>query len=488
LSSEARSAEAKRAFVLYVPALIATAAVLYAGTVMVDGDTYIHVAAGQWILSHAQLIHADPFSYTFAGAKWDAPEWLSEVLMACAYRLAGWSAVAGLYAVAVGLTALILARRLLEHLKPIPSIIVVLLAIACMASGLSSRPYVLALPALAFWTDQLIDARETNERPGLWLLPLMTLWTNLHASFLFGLVLVVPFAAEAFFAEKSNRGRVLRAWCVFALGALAASLINPNGIYGLIDPIKFMMRPVLASIGDWQSSVFTTFGPFEISLLALYAFLVLKPIRISFIRLSLLILILHMALSQRRHVSVFAIETPMLLAGPVASSFSQPKGEAPVPNVAFRRYAAAFSLALNLAFLAGRFVVPNTPPENTISPTTALSHVPASIAAQPVLNQDVEGGFLIWHGIKPFIDTRVELFDEPFQQNNSRLYEPDRSAILKTLARYHIGWTILPPNGPLNAMLDTLPGWRVLYADKNAVVHARTDGAASPDPSGVTSH
>ena len=37
-----------------------------------DGDTWTHVATGQWILAHGAIPRVDPFSYTFAGQPWIA--------------------------------------------------------------------------------------------------------------------------------------------------------------------------------------------------------------------------------------------------------------------------------------------------------------------------------------------------------------------------------------------------------------------------------
>src|SRR6185369_4559302 len=58
--------------------------------VLGDPDTYWHIAAGEWILDHRQIPLVDPFSYTFAGQPWTAHEWLSEVLLALAFRAGGW--------------------------------------------------------------------------------------------------------------------------------------------------------------------------------------------------------------------------------------------------------------------------------------------------------------------------------------------------------------------------------------------------------------
>jgi hypothetical protein len=85
------------------------------------------------------------------------------------------------------------------------------------------------------------------------------------------------------------------------------------------------------------------------------------------------------------------------------------------------------------------------------------------------------GSYLIFSGIAPFIDGRVELYGDAFLRRYASVGElPD------LLARYDIGWTLLEPRNPRLALLDRLPGWRRLYADSTAVVHVREGAPAAP--------
>lgn len=47
------------------------------------------------------------------------------------------------------------------------------------------------------WASGLISASERREAPSFWLLPLIALWTNLHGSFVFGMVFVAALAIDA---------------------------------------------------------------------------------------------------------------------------------------------------------------------------------------------------------------------------------------------------------------------------------------------------
>ena len=72
-------------------ALFALAA--FSPAVLGDGDTFSHLATGEWIIAHGAAPRADPFSHSMPGAPWIAHEWLSEVLLALAFRLGGWGGV-----------------------------------------------------------------------------------------------------------------------------------------------------------------------------------------------------------------------------------------------------------------------------------------------------------------------------------------------------------------------------------------------------------
>ncbi|MDH8517437.1 hypothetical protein QIH19_28785, partial [Klebsiella pneumoniae] len=59
------------------------------------------------------------------------------------------------------------------------------------------RPHALAMPVIVAWVMGLIATADRGGVPPFWLLPLMTLWANLHGSFIFGLVLIGAIALDA---------------------------------------------------------------------------------------------------------------------------------------------------------------------------------------------------------------------------------------------------------------------------------------------------
>src|SRR5437660_11881243 len=90
---------------LLVAVLLIPLALGSSKTIFNDGDVSWHIATGQWILDHRAIPHTDPFSFTWLGKPWVPIEWLSAVIYASAYRLAGYGGVAA------AVTAPLMARH-----------------------------------------------------------------------------------------------------------------------------------------------------------------------------------------------------------------------------------------------------------------------------------------------------------------------------------------------------------------------------------------
>ena len=114
--------------------------------VLGDGDTWLHVVTGQWIMAHGAVPRTDPFSHSMPGAPWTAHEWLSEILLSLAFRIGGWNGVVLLTGAAAASTALIVGSRAARELRGLPLVATVALGVGLMTSSLLARPHILALP------------------------------------------------------------------------------------------------------------------------------------------------------------------------------------------------------------------------------------------------------------------------------------------------------------------------------------------------------
>jgi hypothetical protein len=441
-----------------------------------DGDSWWHLATGRWILDHGRVPTTDPFSFTYAGKPWTAHEWLSEVLMALAFRAGGWAGVLVLTGAALAAAAGLLGRALSRTLGGLSLAMALVFGLALGAGSLLARPHALAAPLIVLWLDQLIRARAADGAPPFWLAATMAIWVNLHGSFPLGFLLSAPFALEAVAAERPQRGRALLAWSLFGAVALGAGLLNPGGGQAILYPFHVVGMQTLGSITEWRPQDFSKPGLFELVLLAALFLGFSRGVTVPPFRLGLLLLLLHMALQHHRHELVLGLAAPLLLAAP----FGQALGYAPRQRNGGRVVLLCASLLCML--LAGlRLANPVVRADEANAPRTALAQVPAELARRPVLNSYGFGGYLIFKGVRPFIDGRSDMYGDALFRNHIAMTGGDLAAFDAAARRYDIAWTLLKPEEPLAHALDGHAGWRRLYGDRWAVVHVRDGAAPSPN-------
>ena len=460
---------ASDAALIAIPAILAFAVTLFAPQVMSDGDSYWHVAAGQWMLDHHQVIRTDSFSYTFAGKPWDTHEWLSEVVMALAYRAAGWAGVLALTGAAAASIMGLTAQRLTRSLTLTGTVLALALVAACLAPNLLARPHFLALPFLMLWTGALLDARAQGRAPSLGWLALMVLWANAHGSFLFGLALICPFALEALLAEPKAWRKTVKDWGLFGIGSGLAALLTPHGLDGLLFPLKLGAMSSLSSLVEWRSPDFQHLPPVEIALLAGLYILLSQGVKVPPIRLILLLVLLYMTLGHARHETLLVLIGAPLIAELMGGGAA---GEA-VESRSSGLAASGAVMACAAVLLSVKLLLPVPPADSSVSPFSALAHVPEALRRQPVLNHYDLGGYLIFRGVKTFIDGRTDMYGDAFNARYDAIMRPGKAAFDKAVHDYGISWTFLPPSSPLVPLLESSPDWRRLYADRYAVIDVK---------------
>ncbi|MBV8753598.1 MAG: hypothetical protein JO328_12140 [Hyphomicrobiales bacterium] len=440
-----------------------------------DPDVYWHIAVGRWIVEHRAFPHVDTFSATVAGAPWIAKEWVSQLLLAGAHAVAGWSGVVIIAAFAIACAFALLAYFLLRKLAPVPALTLLCAGFVLASTHFLARPHALALPLMVVWAGVLINAVDHRRAPPFALIPVMTLWANLHGSFTLGLALVAPLAVEAWWnAGEARRETALR-WIGFAILALIAACLTPYGWEPILVAWRILgLGQVLSIISEWRPQDFSRIGGFEMCLLlglgfALYRGIVLPPLRIA-----MLIGLLHLALSQARHADVFGLLAPLLLAQPLARQL----GAAEASGASSSRQSSGLARAAAAASLIGlTFAFASTSkwaPRAQISPVAAVAAIKAH-NAEPLLNDYDFGGYLIYAGVKPFIDGRTDqLYGEAFMVRHERaVMLQNVGDFVRLLDDYGINATLLNRATPAVGLLDRMGEWQRVYADDIAVVHVR---------------
>ena len=488
MSAAARTAlEPVRRLGVSWPLLLGAAAFLAAlvsGAARIGPDTYWHIGAGRWILAHARVPTHDPFSFTMHGAPWVAQEWGAEVLMAWVYGMAGWSGLVLMIAALFALSIAYLAHFLLPRMEPLHTVLLTVLGACMMFSYILVRPQQIVWPLTALWVGVLIDAAEKRAAPPWWLLAVMLLWANLHASFILGLALAVPIGIEAVLGTKPHWKPTARRWGAFIAAAFGCALLNPQGYRLLIYPFRVLGMHALSHLTEWQQPNFQQLHVFALWLLALLALAFAGRVRLPLLRSVLLVGLIYFALQHIRNVSLLGLLSPFLIASPLARLWRERAaraGDAGALDRGFRALArpagrvavwAAVVLAGALGVAAVRLRKPGLPAQFT--PRAALDALLARRPDARILNDYNFGGYLIFRGVPVFVDGRTDMYGNRFVQSYFDAVElAPNGNFLALLKKYRIDAILMGPQWPVVRLLDRLPQWRRVYADKVAVAYVR---------------
>lgn len=469
-------------------------AVVYAvssGTVLPgDPDLWWHIRTGEWIWQNRALPVTDSFSHSFAGHAWIAKEWLSQLIFAAGYGLAGWNGVAVMALIAVALAAAAVYRAAAAELSPLYALALSALALTMAFPSFVVRPHLLSLPLAVIWAHQLFAASWKGRAPHFAWLLVLVLWANLHAAFTIGFVIAGCAFIEFLQKTRAEDRRGLAKWLLFLGLCLLASLIHPYGWQPLLASwmAVFPADQALA-INEWQAFNAQIFSLHEGLLLLMLLAALATGFRLSFGRALLLVMLLHLMLVHVRFLFYFFPLLPVLLAAELARQVpqlslaawqSRPRdGLEQKLSSGFKPIAAALSVVILGSAALQLFAIPAEPEEGAY-PKAAIAFAQSKKLSGNVFNYYDFGGPLIFLGIRSFIDGRT---DQLFRDHGFSLtfaHGPtDPRELSEALDQYKIGWTLLKPDDKRNPVLARLPGWSRAYADKYAVIYQRS-GALPP--------
>ncbi|MGJ0484890.1 MAG: hypothetical protein ACR65R_10185 [Methylomicrobium sp.] len=447
-------------------------------------DTYWHIKVGEWIVTNKAVPQTGIFSYAAADFPWVSHEWLAAVLLYAVFSFSGWPGLIFLATFAIALAMLMLFNFLVKRTSVNSSMIFLLLAYLLLIPHIMPRPHIFALPIMVFWTIHLITAAESQKTPPLALALLMTLWVNMHGSFLIGLAFIVFFAAESIFLadNKGTKLKLAKNWLIFFTSSLFATFLTPHGLDGLLLPLKLTGQTYMVdTIAEWASPNFHGFQPLEIWLMLFIGVSLFKGLKLPIFRLVFILGLLHLSLKSIRHsTDLLSFLAPMVLAEPFAKQLKTP------PNFNFSacypkkiRHWLIFALyvASIIAYLPNRLKVVDSDPGiqtgieslqsiQTKKVLTALKSEREMLGN--VLNSYALSVYMIHEDFPVFIDSRAELYGDKFLKNYFDTINLSKGAegVQKIIDKYNITWTIFETNLAINAFLEISPNWRKIYTDR----------------------
>jgi hypothetical protein len=445
----------------------------HSSRVLADGDTFWHLVIGEHIFRDKSFPVVDEYSYTMAGAPWIAKEWLSQILFYITYSVAGWFGVALFTATIAALSYSILFAWLCRRVEPIVALTMTAVAFSLGLVTLLARPQIFSYLMLTLCACGLVGALEQKKTPW-WLVPLAALWANLHASFPIALVLAALFGLEAVAsAPRGLRAQTGAKWSLVLLAALAATGATPYGYRPLLVSFDIVGAKEINYIDEWTPLPLDLKGAYGVAFIA-GTLAIVAAARAGWTRAAPLVVCSTLMIWHVRFFPLFAIVAAPAVAAPLACRFPRFARRASGPGAATQKAAATALVLTSIATVAIIMSAQKPRPALRMAPLAALEAAQKVPVSGPVFNDYPFGGFLIFNGVKTFIDGRTELYLKGLLQKTWTAEHSDSdTAFLSLLDDYHVTWALLVNGSQGVEKLDGSAQWKEIFRDEYSIVFVR---------------
>jgi hypothetical protein len=451
-----------------------TLVMVHPNFLLADGDTYWHLVVGECIVRDHAFPVGDQFSYTRAGAPWIAKEWLSQVFLYLAYSIGGWRGVALFTASIAALAFSLIFAWLCRRVAPIVALTMTAVTASLGMGSLLARPRVFFYLMLTICACGLVGAVESRKTP--WWLPLLVaLWANLHASFPIAIVLAAAFGLEAIAsAAPGQRARTAVKWTLVLLGSLAATGLTPHGYGSLLVSLNIVGSKQINAIGEWRPIGFDLMGAYGAAFIAGSLAIVIAA-RAGWTRAAPIVLCGALMVRHVRFFPLFGIVAAPALATPIARLFPRSARRPSTPKEATGKIALPALGAAWLAAILASSIGPKPVPAPRTAPAAALDAARAFSLSAPVFNDYNFGGYLIYRGVKTFIDGRAELYlGGLFEKTQAAELGKDDAAFLSLLDAYDVTWALLAHNSKGGEKLRRSSQWKEIFDDEYSELFVRS--------------
>lgn len=433
-----------------------------------DPDTFWHIATGRYIVQHGAIPTTDPFSW-YGSAKqltWTVQEWLFGVLAHGVDALGGTTAlsvIGALFvaAIAVGLYYLIRERT---------GSVLIALSLAAFATvivgGMGAfRPQVLTNLLI------VITLILLQKRKYFWAIPVMVLSLNLHGGNWPVYVIII------------GLWTAFRDWRVLPL-TLIAPMLNPKGFELIPYPFATLSYD-FSQIAEFAPTTLQ-YSESQIFLLTMVLLVLLVDIRRISLRDGILAgAFTVLGLSSFRHTVFWSIVVipvlspymvvrireitswvirhlePTKLRGFTTFTLSQ--------QVSLAAIGIATSALLLIGQIPGDMAQGAWPHEAVPYPSDKILAYLEEHGTEGMFTEYNSGGYLIYHGIKPMMDSRADLYS-PISNPGETMMD-DYFGLLKTMSvgefaeKYDLDTFVVTDNTTIELSLRDNPNYRVLLSD-----------------------
>lgn len=467
-----------------------------------DPDLWGHVRFGGDMIDSAAIRVPDTYSFTSDKA-WTNHEWLAEIIMASAYRLAG---AAGLVILKLTIMALSLAciwRIAMGDGARVRSAAILsgLALVGILPRAQQVRPQIFSV--LCFSALVLL-LRRAEKRPALlWLAPpLLVFWANTHGGWLVGCGTLGLWCAARTWtmrSESAGFGRALATMWAPCAVAVAATLVNPYGLglWSFLSETVGLSRRFIPEWGMVTGSL-TTLGVWAIFALIMVVAIrrADRATRLPAIAVSVFWCLAAFKVS--RLDAFFALSTIGLLTPELIQILhARRRSDAPQPLSPVRQVVvgavALVTLVATLPLLKTNLLCIDVHAASTFPESEAMAFVRDRQLRGRMVTFFDWGQYAIWHkpdALQVSMDGRREtVYSDRSVDLHLDMYLAleDGLAYLDSLKADYV-W--VPGELPLASTLMKSPAWTPAYRGGRSIIFARSGllPAGTPVQTGADVH
>jgi hypothetical protein len=442
-------------------------------------DLTYHLRAGDIMLDTHSILRTDVFTATAYGRPWLNQQWLAEIVMTTAFRLAGWFGLVALRAflMALVLTFVFLACRAAGAATKRAAWLT--LASGFLLTGaFKLRPQLLGMVCFAA-TAWLVARRRTHPQ-GVWIVvPITILWANLHGSFFLAPLMLGLAWVEDQWVHGRGSGRLLLA----GLASLLATMVNPYGYRVWSYAAGLATNPVIRrTITEWQPPTIRSYtgAVFFLSVVVVAGVLIARVRRpVPWGSLLSLVVFLAIALAALRGVWWWTMVAPIVLAGvvPDQRTVTERRDPAGPLNAAIVGLLAAGVIAAMMRWMP--YTGPAMPDGDKLwfAPVGITHELDRTLRPGEVLfNAQGWGSWLEFEFPQNpvAIDSRVEVPPQSVWWK----YNAVSSGVegwQATLDAWHVDVAVLARDqqADLIPRMEADPGWELVYEDADGLIFRR---------------
>jgi len=242
-----------------------------------EPDLWWHLAQGREAAA-GRLVHTNVFNFMYAAYPQPYTPWLFDLGAYLAWRAGEGTGIQIAQAAALASTFALTFLACRERAATSATLAVLVLGFFVVEPRAVPRPHLLSFVGMAGCAFLIETARRrATAAPLVWAIPLVALWSNLHAECVLGVMLIGLFAAAEFARPSAlSRSEALRALAM-AAGCGVATLANPYG-WGLERYLIENWRvPQVLNIAELRPAYLPTYRAFFIYLIVGAALLLARP-------------------------------------------------------------------------------------------------------------------------------------------------------------------------------------------------------------------